>query len=84
MKQRDRTNLRFYVLYWMAAIATQAAIPTPNAISKIDARNLPDKTIQVATEQVRKLYDGLGATDQVAKGSELRVAIAEEVAKRVG
>ena len=84
MKQRDRTNMRFYVLYWVAAVAAQAVMPMPTAVAQLDVRTLPDKAIREATAQVRKLYDGLGATDQVAKGSVLRVAITEEVAKRVG
>ena len=83
IKPRDRTNLRFYVLYWVAAVLASAVLPTPGAVSTIDVRTLADEAIQEATEEVRKLYEGLGATDQVAKGSELRVAIAEKMAKRV-
>ena len=75
MKARDRTNLRFYVLYWLVAWATKNADPRANDVANLDVESVDDSEIERATDRVWELYDQRGRSDQVAKGPELRTAV---------
>jgi hypothetical protein len=77
---RDRANLRFYVLYWLGASVAKSATPSAPSIAKIDLKGLDDSVIEEATDEVWKLYTELGATDQIAKGPDLRKALSEKLA----
>ncbi|MCE2499616.1 MAG: AIPR family protein [Dehalococcoidia bacterium] len=68
--RKDRSNLRFYV--GMHAVAGAAKHPLPPAeIAKFDVDRLDDAAIKKSLAVVKKLYEDLGATDQVAKGPQL-------------
>lgn len=77
LSARDRSNLRFYVLFWLSGILTRRTNPTPGDLVKIDLKAVGDPTVEAAADEIWKLYEDLGATDQIAKGPELRrVALA--------
>lgn len=71
---RDRNNLRFYVatyLVWLLA----GTSPSAADIAKLDPDDLTDALVEEATNLVFQEYHRLGATDQVAKGPELKKAV---------
>lgn len=82
LSARDRANLRFYVVYWLSCTLSGKTKPTPTDFVKINIDSLDDSTIEAATDEVWNLYQKLGATDQLAKGPELRKS-AEEILTRV-
>ena len=68
--RKDRSNLRFYVA--MHAVAGTAKYPRqPAEIVKFDVDGLDEVAVKKSLDVVKKLYDDLGATDQVAKGPQL-------------
>ena len=69
--RQHRNNLLFYVLMTAACLATKANKPTPNRLSKIDVSAMTDSLMTDALGIVRPIYKRLGATDKVAKGTEL-------------
>ena len=79
-----RTNLRFYVLYWLTMVAAKTTHPKPQDIADIDVGALKEDDLRSAIDGAFALYDQLGANDGVAKGTELRAAIVAEVAKKLG
>ena len=83
LRPRDRTNIRFYVLYWVTALLVKRTSPKPKQIAELAVKTLEDKFIETAVDDVRALYEALGGNDQVAKGSELRTEIVRAVAGRI-
>ncbi|RTM07838.1 MAG: abortive phage resistance protein [Hyphomicrobiales bacterium] len=83
MKARDRSNVRFYVLFWLAGMLTKKPHPQADDIAKLDVKTISDGDVEAATDEVWKLYEALGAGDQVAKGPDLRKATMDELAKQI-
>ena len=83
IRARDRTNLRFYVLFWLAAVLAERLEPRPSDIAKLDLKSVGDAEVRSAIDEVRKLYKKLGENDQVAKGSELRSAVVDGLRTRL-
>ena len=83
LRPRDRTNIRFYVLYWVTAMLVKRTSPKPKQIAEIEVKTLEDEVVERAVDDVRSLYEALGGNDQVAKGSELRTKIVQAVAGRI-
>ncbi|MFC5423847.1 AIPR family protein [Bosea eneae] len=79
MGARDRSNLRFYILYWITAKHTKKLTPSAGDVSKLDAKTINDPEIEKATDEVWNIYQILGATDQIAKGTELRKRLMEKI-----
>lgn len=79
LKARDRTNLRFYVLLWVASSQAKKATLSAAQISKLDLRKIDDTDVESAVDEVWKLYEKLGGTDQVAKGPDLQRLMAESL-----
>jgi hypothetical protein len=72
LEVKDRTNLRFYVAMVVAADATGVAVPTVEQVAALDvAATVNDTLLGSAYATVKALYDGAGATDQIAKGPTL-------------
>jgi hypothetical protein len=68
MSGRDRSNLRFYVLFWLScALVGKTSLTT----SGINVKAVDDSDIEAVGDEVWKIYDGFGRTDQIAKGPEL-------------
>lgn len=82
LKARDRTNLRFYVLLWVASVEVKKSTLSAALIAKIDPRKVDDADIELAVDDVWKLYEKLGGSDQVAKGPDLRNSIDHELGLR--
>lgn len=74
MKARDRSNLRFYVLLWATCVAVDKPDLSANDVAKLDVKTITDQEVESAVDEVWKLYEGLGLSDQIAKGPELRTA----------
>ena len=67
---RDRSNLRFYVLFWLSCVLTGKASPKAGDIVKIDMKTVDDTNVEAAADEIWSIYQNLGADDQVAKGPE--------------
>jgi hypothetical protein len=72
---KDRNNLRFYVAMHVIAILAGKSHPSRDDLAKLDLSKLDDTRIQSSLTLVKKIYDDLGGTDQVAKGPSLIEAI---------
>ncbi|MCP3055085.1 AIPR family protein [Aurantimonas marianensis] len=72
LSARDRSNLRFYVLFWLSCVLTGKTNPNPADVAKIDVKTVSDTSVEEAADEIWKIYEQLGATDQIAKGTELR------------
>ncbi|MCV2872368.1 AIPR family protein [Defluviimonas sp. WL0050] len=83
MTARDRTNLRFFVLLWVVAWASKKANPSAPDVSALDVSKIGDDQLESAIDEIWKLYQGLGATDQVAKGPTLKNATLDELKRRI-
>lgn len=70
-------NIRFYVA--MLWTLRQIAVPHPSiqAVANIDIATISAETIGAVTGDVMREYKALGATDQVAKGSDLAKRLIE-------
>lgn len=77
MAGRHRTNVRFYVLYWMTCINTGKTNPSAHDIAKMQFSNSSDADIESAADAVWEIYQRLGASDQVAKGPDLKARVTE-------
>ena len=70
VERKDRSNLRFYIgMHAVAGTAKHA--PPPAEIAKFNIDRLDEVAIKKSLDVVRRLYDALGGTDQVSKGTEL-------------
>ena len=83
MTARDRSNLRFYALFWLTALLTRKTAPKPSDVAKLDVKTLDASDVEAAVDAVWGLYETLGKSDQVAKGSDFRERMVEMVAKHV-
>jgi hypothetical protein len=72
MSGRDRSNLRFYVLFWLSCALVGKTSLTTSDLAGINVKAVDDSDIEAAADEVWKIYDGFGKTDQIAKGPELR------------
>jgi hypothetical protein len=75
---QDRNNLRFYVAAYVAWMLSGRVDPSADDISKIDPAEITEDLLKDATRVVFQEYDKLGATDQVAKGPELKKVVRAE------
>jgi len=66
---KDRNNLLFYVAMLAACLATKKPVPDVKDLAAISTADITDEIIERSIEEVKKIYDGLGGTDQVAKGT---------------
>jgi hypothetical protein len=77
LKTRDRANVRFYVLMYVAYLHVGKWRPNSREIAEIDTSQLASDEFEHALDIVLSKYINLGATDSVAKGSELIRALQE-------
>lgn len=70
--RRERTNIRFFVLYWLGAAQTRRPNPSAAHLAKVDVDKVTDAEVQQAIRTVSGLYHQAGASDQAAKGTALR------------
>lgn len=67
----DKNNLRFYVLWSVLAHKFNAASITDAQLAALDTNPVSDDELEAAINRVEKIYDALGRSDTVAKGTEL-------------
>jgi len=84
MTQRDRTNLRFYVLYWLVASIVNSVKPTPRQVADLNRDQVTDDDIEAAIDAVWTPFKDLGGDDNVAKGSELIRSLRERMSSKLG
>jgi hypothetical protein len=71
LAQKNRANLLFYVAMHVAASLSQKAVPSITDLSAINVDALTDTALENSFGIVKDIYDELGASDQVAKGTQL-------------
>lgn len=80
---RHRNNLLFYVLLTVGCLATKSRAPQPKTLAKwLTTKPVDDVLLDEALGMVRPLYDGLGADDKAAKGSELVGLVQDAIDKK--
>lgn len=80
--QKDRTNLLFYVAMHVAASLVKKAKPTIKELAGIKVDALTDEVLQASFNDVKVIYDGLGASDQIAKGTQLLSRLKQELSNQ--
>ena len=79
---KDRNNLLFYVTMHAAACLAKRAEPSISNLAAIKIDSITDNLINSSVDEVRPLYDALGATDQVAKGRALLARVVQDLQNR--
>ena len=79
LTRQVRNDLRFYVSMAAACLATGSAKPSSLQIAEIDVVAIKDELLLQAVKCVQEIYDLLGATEKVAKGSELLAKVREKI-----
>ena len=71
LAQKDRANLLFYVAMYAAALLANKAAPSITDLAAISVEAITNQTLEESFSAVKAIYDELGASDQVAKGTQL-------------
>lgn len=71
LETKHRTNIRFYVAFSTVVHIVEKITPAIKQISEIKVEDIPNEKIQTSYILVKALFDNLGASDQIAKGTEL-------------
>lgn len=79
LAQKDRANLLFYVAMHVAASLAQKAAPSITDLSAINVDALTDKALADSFGIVNIIYDELGASDQVAKGTQFLIKLKQKL-----
>jgi hypothetical protein len=66
----ERGDLRWYLAMQYSRLLTKADTPTPGELTKIVLPS-DDKLVRFSYDKVKEAYQSLGATHEVAKGTEL-------------
>lgn len=72
LEQKDRNNLRFYVALEVARKLTGEKIPSMSNLRQLDHAQITESILDDAIQLCRGIYEELGSSDQVAKGTELK------------
>jgi hypothetical protein len=75
---RDRNNLRFYCLYWIMGWACKSANLTAQKISTNKGK-ISDADVEDGIDKVASLFFAKGGTDQLAKGAEFKIHLADHL-----
>jgi hypothetical protein len=80
LQPKDKTNLTFYVAMHAASTLTKKPSPSVKDIVSINLDHVDDDLLAASLGIVAGLYENLGASDQIAKGTqfvvELKTALA--------
>lgn len=79
MTARDRSNLRFYALYWLATTLAKKSAPKAADVAKIDVKGIDASDVEAAIDAVWMMYEKLGKSDQAAKGPDFRKQTTEAI-----
>jgi hypothetical protein len=80
LEPKERTNLQFYVAMHACALIAGKAAPRIDDLVAIKPEALTGEILQTSLEVIKNLYDALGASDQVAKGSQLLTDLKDSLA----
>lgn len=67
--------MRFHVAMFATWLLLNTTSPDPRDIANVDTGSIDDQFLTDGIEEVQKLYESLGADDQVAKGREFVEAV---------
>ncbi len=76
-------DIKFHVAMFVTCLLTNNAKPTPDEIASIEISKLDDDLIKVAIEDVYIIYDAMGGTNAVAKGTEFVLETIEQIQNRL-
>jgi hypothetical protein len=79
----QKNNLKFYIVMVYTCIIQNSMNLTPKQLNGMEGRPVDEEKLQEAYILVKNIYENLGGTDQVAKGSEMLKKIKEELGKIV-
>lgn len=71
LERKTITNIKYYVAMVVSIKYVGGKEDIGGKLANIPSVELPDELLQEALTKVIDEFNGLGATDQVAKGSEL-------------
>ena len=83
LEPKDRNNLRFYVALQLARKITGEKIPSLSTLSQLPLDQITTVNIDDAIQLCRDIYQELGSSDQVAKGTEFKKRL-DEVFENAG
>ncbi len=78
---KDRNNLLFYVAMYAAAMLIEKWPIEAQAIAERATQEVPDHILEESLMVIWPIYEKLGATDQVAKGTELANQLKKRLSK---
>jgi hypothetical protein len=81
LQPKDKNNLLFYIAMYVAAHLTKKASPEPADVSKIKLADITEEVVELSLKAVDPLYKARGASDRVAKGTELLADLKKTLAK---
>ena len=76
-------DIKFHIAMFVTCLLTNNAKPTPDEIASIDISKLNDDIVKVAVEDVYIIYDAMGGTNAVAKGTEFVSETIEQIENRL-
>lgn len=82
LQNRDRTNLKFYCLYWIAAWAAKKSQLNATDLSKLKDK-ITGGDIEDGIDAVSERFFSDGGTDQLAKGPEFKKSLRDNLADRI-
>jgi hypothetical protein len=74
-------NLKYHIAMFVARRMLNIINPTNKQIAKIETAKIDEKFIEACYEEVRPIYDKLGANDQTAKGKDFVIKLNESLDK---
>ena len=80
---KERTNLLFYVAMHVAACLVGSAKPSIEQLADVDIDTVTDEVIANSIEAVKPIYESLGGTDLVAKGTLLLPKTVDDLNSRL-
>jgi len=84
LSRDERRDIRFYVDWWITSELTRSSQPSPQQLAVLAqtvVSPISPGVLDEAAKAVLEQYRKLGGTDKVAKGTDLRGAVASELAR---
>ncbi len=78
----DKNNVKFYVAMAVCHEALSMCDPIPTQISTLAVKGITDAQMEAAYQLVKTEYHVLGASDQVAKGTELLAKVKKRLSEK--
>lgn len=75
----ENSDIKFYVLYYLACAKINNLYPSNNKIVALDATDLKDDEIDSAIDVCYDIYRELGGNDKVAKGTDYLEKVKEKL-----